>query len=203
VPRPPTPLPTLLLAAAALAGCRSAPPPAPRLREWLETSASAYDRQDEALDGVDDGFGVGLGGGYDLVVEGPLRAGFELFGNWSRHDVDDPSGLIENPRLDVWRLGMGGRFSLHPRGGPVGLYVRGGLMYREEEENDVLGVEEDQLARYVGGGLELISNGVAFGPYVLFTEGVEDEREELVVGVSARFLFFDDEPIAAPYPSWR
>ncbi len=157
-------------------------------REWLELSAGVADRHQRSSDPVDDAPTLAIGGGVALV-DGPLRPSLEIQAFGARHDVAESVSPGNNPHLDVGLFLGGMRVDARLGDSPLTLYVRGGMMWREEfERPDGIGVAQDQWGTYLGGGLEwLFSYGVSIGPYFLYTRGNEDGLEETLFGLSVRF----------------
>lgn len=168
-------------------GCRAVDDESwrPRPPEWIELSAGVVNLDQRAGDVVDDAASLSIGGGYDFV-QGPLDFGFELALLGSSHDVDDPSG--DEANLKIARYMGGLRATVHFGSAPVAAFVRGGYLWREENDGADLDLANDQAAWYAGGGLEwCYAEWARLGPFATFSRGLDDDREEWMVGLSARF----------------
>jgi len=176
-----------LLALAGLAGCNAQPLHGDLSREWFQVGVGVYDRRQGRGDPVDDSFGPWISGGYD-VVTGPVRTGFELGLGWARHDVALAAGDGEDPHLDVSRAiaGWNLAFDLGPL--PFSVNGRTGFLWRDERQSDAFGIDNDQVGIYAGGSLTWWT-GPALGlePFFVWFRGDEDRREEVLVGLAARF----------------
>jgi hypothetical protein len=170
--------------ACSTAGCLAVQPQYPR--EWFEVSGGVF--EDDSPRPVDEGFGWSIGGGYDFN-SGPVRVSWEIAAAWSPHDVDQPPIEPDENDVDLFvsRWSTGIRAALRSARAPVGLYVHGGGMWREESSNDSGFADEDQWGYYAGGGLEWWYEPFAsLGPAYLRFIGDEDVDEDWV-GLVARF----------------
>jgi hypothetical protein len=165
---------------AALAAC-SAPQPADR-RTWFAFPVGVFDRESSGASRVDDGFGGGIEGGYDLGLD-TLRASWEIGLSWSDHDAPLDTDV------DVSRFVTGLRLIAHEPKSAVGAYLRGGWMWRDEDSDaDAVYMPNDQWGWYAGAGLEFwYSPSGALGPFVMFTHGEDDGIDETWIGIAARF----------------
>ncbi len=210
----------LLLYVGALVGCQPLPPrryddswrygpggsDAVAGREWFSASVVGVDRRaslpGSGADGIGDGFGLTLGGGYDLVGD-PLRLAFEGELGWTLHDTDwMPIDPDDGDNVALFLGSMGLRLWLRP--GPSELlspYLRIGGFGRwlwDLEDVDEgyaakpAGVAETVWGVYYGAGLQFrFAPGSYFGPYALYLDGLGDERDvdELLIGLGSTFRF--------------
>lgn len=179
-------LPLLLALAPA---CRSpyARQAVPDRPQWVAVGVGAFDRDDDGTTGVDgETAGVLLEGGYDFA-SGPLRPTFEMLWTWGGYDVDDGVLDDDGDRLDVWRLGAGGRLAWVGEESAWVPYVRAGVFYVDDFDE---GFDSSGTGWYAGGGIDVWYDAIgSLGPFVLFLDGGEDDLEELAVGLVARFHY--------------
>lgn len=169
-----------------LSSCLTAPAP-PQPREWLEVSAGASVVDARPFEPLDDGFGLRLGGGYDLNSD-PLRVSWEVDAVWARHEVDAPA--IANQRLSTFTVGTGLRLTADFEPLPLRVYGRGGGAWRNETADDGLVQTRDGVGYYYGVGLEFAySSAGALGPSATWFRDDERGVESVYYGLSARFQF--------------
>ena len=167
---------------AALGACTAVQPECPR--EWLELGGGVVEA--DSASGIQDAWGWSAAGGFDLNADA-LVVSWELNGQWSQHDVDAGGGALPE-ELDVLRIGTGVRVSTRLVEAPLGAYVRGGWMWREEESSAASVTTRDATGTYFGVGLEWwYTSYASLGPSVTWWSTGERSRDEVFVGLSARF----------------
>lgn len=171
-----------LLAAAVLAGtcaCTAPHPDAPR--EWIEFGAGVADPTRGMAVDYGDALMVSLGGGYDLNDD-PIVASWELGANWSKHELDSGAGDVH-----LWRVQTGLRARARIEGTPLGVHARGGLEWRDESSDVVIGV--DQWGPYAAVGLDWwYSPFASLGPELLWFHGQENGLDEIRFAILARIF---------------
>lgn len=134
--------------------------------------------------GFDDAWGWSVGGGLDLNGD-PVMVSWELSGLWSQHD-DLSGGVHYEGDLDVLRFTTGLRLSTRLTRAPLGAYVRGGGLWRQEESYGA-SAAGDEWGSYWGGGIEWwCAPNVTLGPSVTWMRGADSGREDVYVALTAR-----------------
>ena len=171
-------------------------------RQWFSSSVFVTDRGSQDQDGIDDGIGMTLGGGYDLVGD-PLRFAFEGEIGWSGHDTNwQPLDPQDSDNVTLFLVSMGGRLWLRPNERqPISPYLRAGGFGRflvtfyglEDEEylNKPADFDESILGVYWGAGLQVrFAPGAEFGPYFLRLHPTDgSDGDEVLIGLGAQFGF--------------
>lgn len=170
--------------------------PLPEYREWVELSSSWMFRSGEDLDPLDNDAAFLLDGGVRLW-EGKVSGSIEAGLGTARLDVKNMARGERN--TDVYRMQLGGRLIRDFPDRHLSTYLRGGIFYRFNSE-DNLSVEpfsQDGGGLYIGTGVHWwFTERYGIGPFVMLHRSLEKERlVETLVGLqlSVRFLGLNED----------